>query len=100
METYKVELFDKKTFKSKGVFDTQIPEVLIKNIQESLDKTMIELPRTGVVINEENLTPSFGIMVKDENGFHHLKYRVSISLFNEPIKYFKLFGIKIYKKKK
>ena len=59
MENYKVEIFDENTFKSKGIVDTQIPEILVKTIQESLDKTMIELPRTGVVINEENLTPSF-----------------------------------------
>jgi hypothetical protein len=82
-ETYKVELFDENTFKSKGIFDTQIPEILIKTIQESLDKLNNDLPRTSLVLNEEELTPSFGIMEKDENGLHHLRYRIYISLFKQ-----------------
>lgn len=84
LETYKVELFDENTFKSKGMFDTQIPEILIKTIQESLDKIKTDLPRTELAIIEKELVPSFGIMLKDENGLHHLKYRVNISLFEQP----------------
>jgi hypothetical protein len=83
MENYKVEIFDENTFKSKGIVDTQIPEILVKTIQESLDKLNDELVRTPLVLNEEELVPSFGIMVKDEKGLHHLKYLVNISLFKQ-----------------
>lgn len=85
MENYKVEIFDGNTFKSKGIVDTQIPEILIKTIQESLDKLNDELVRTPLVLNEEELTPSFGVMVKDEKGLHHLKYRVSISVIESEL---------------
>lgn len=83
MQNYKVEIFDENTFKSKGIVDTQIPEILVKTIQESLDKLNDELVRTPLVLNEEELVPSFGIMVKDEKGLHHLKYLVNISLFKQ-----------------
>jgi len=86
MKNYKVEIFDENTFKSKGIVDTKIPEILVKTIQESLDNLNENLVRTPLVLNEEELTPSFGIMVKDKKGLHHLKYRVNISLFNKPKK--------------